>query len=91
MIQHICHLQLFGWKHMGIMICNILTLVADAVADGDGRKTHVNQKRDMGVSQIMDTDPLDSSLLRSPVHLTPQKALTYPENPVFLMIAPVTG
>ena len=53
---------------MSVVIGDIDTFVSYPVSDRYRRISHFNQKRNMAVSQIVDSDPLDTCGLGTSVH-----------------------
>ena len=52
------------------------------VSDCQGRKAHVNEQRNVGVPQVVYSDPLDPSLFRTPIHLPVEVGFCHRENAV---------
>ena len=62
---------------MGIIISDINALMTNSVSNGDSGETHVNQKGNCAVSNIMYPNPLDTSFLTATFHFSIQIALGY--------------
>ena len=72
---------------MGITVGNVDALMPHSVSNCQSGKTHVNQKGDVAVSQIMDSDALYSGFLAPSVHLAMEIVLTDRENALLLVRA----
>ena len=66
---------------MRIVVSDVDALMAYSVCDGRGRKAHINQKRYRAMPDVVDSDALDPSLFRAPLHLPVEIALSDSEYP----------
>src|SRR5699024_10536506 len=81
-VQFVRHLCLPGGKQVGVAVGNINAFMSHPVSDCQGRKAHVNEQRNVGVPQVVYSDPLDPSLFRPPVHLPVEVGFCHRENAV---------
>ena len=67
---------------MGVAVGNINAFMSHPVSDCQGRKAHVNEQRNVGVPQVVYSDPLYPGLFRTPVHLPVEVGFCHRENAV---------
>src|SRR5699024_1630897 len=64
-----CHLRLFGWEQVCIVIRDINAFVSYTVRDGRSREPHINQKRNGTMANVMNSNSWYTGFLRPPIHL----------------------
>ena len=67
---------------MSVVVGDIDAFVSHPIGDGYRRVSHFNQKRNMAVSQIVDSDPLDPCGLGTSVHFVVEIAFCNFKQPV---------
>ena len=72
---------------MSIAVSDFNAFVSHTVSNGNCRKAHINQKADVAVSEVMDSDTLDPCRLRPSVHLMVEIAFRDGENALLLLDA----
>ena len=66
---------------MRVSICDVDTLVSNTVCDSDSGESHIDQEGDVGMSDVMNPNLLDTAGLTAPAHLMMQIGLCDRENP----------
>ena len=69
---------------MCVMICDINALMAKTISDCCCTESHINQKRNMAMSNVMNPDSLDICFLCSPVHFSVEIVLGDQEHPIII-------
>ena len=54
---------------MRISICDVDTLVTNTVCDSDSGESHIDQEGDVGISEVMNPNLLDTAGLTASAHL----------------------
>lgn len=76
------HLRLDRGKQVGVPIRDIDALMPHPICNGHSAVTHVNQKRNVGMPEVMDTDPLNPCRLGTAGHLVVEKAFRHRKQPI---------
>ena len=74
-VQAVSHFRLIIGKQVGIPVGDVDALVAYTFSNCHGGESHFDEKRNVGVPQIVNPNAFDACLFCAPVHLVMQIVL----------------